>query len=138
MRLVAVCALIVVLAGCRFDVSPDSFNRSADVGEVVLEILTVTNTGDEPVELTLAIIGATVTLSTSAATLQATEAVEIEISAECEAAGERRTEIAVTGRTGNKAAKVEVPFVLRCVSDTGMYPMSLEVSRVRQSTRRIL
>ena len=127
LRSVAAFAALCVLAGCRFDVAPDSFARSADVGDTATEILTVTNTGDEPVELTLAVHGAAVALSASAATLQVTEAIEIEISAECEAAGERRTVIAVTGRTRNKAATVEVPFLLRCVSDTGMYPISLEV-----------
>ena len=127
LRSVAVFAALCALAGCRFDVAPDSFDRSADVGDTATEILTVTNTGDEPVELTLTAHGATVALSTSTATLQATEAVEIEISAECEAPGERSTEIAVTGRNSEGAATVYVPFVVHCTSASGTYPVSIEV-----------
>ena len=127
LRDITIVFVLCALAGCRFDVSPDSFDRSADVGEVVFEILMVTNTGDDPVELTLAVSGATVSLSTNAATLQATEAVEIEISAECESAGDRRAQIAVTGRNSEGAATVNVPFVLRCYDESDAQFASIEL-----------
>ena len=106
--------------------NPAEFDVSADVGESISEILEITNTGDEPLDLSLVTEGAAVTLSRSAATLQAGEVVETEVSAECASPGKRTTDIRVTGRTGNKAATVTVPFVLRCTSETGTYPVSLE------------
>ena len=127
LRLVALCALLCALAGCRFEVTPDSFDLSADVGQSITESLEVRNTGDDPVELTLATSGAAVTLSTTAGVLQAGEALDIEISAECSSPGERHTDIAVTGRTGNKAIVVHVPFVLRCQDEAGAHLVSLEL-----------
>ena len=106
--------------------NPAEFDVSADVGESISEILEITNTGDEPLDLSLVTEGAAVTLSRSAATLQAGEVVETEVSAECASPGKRTTAIRVTGRTGNKAATVTVPFVLRCTSETGTYLVSLE------------
>ena len=127
LRLVALCALLCALAGCRFEVTPVSFDLSADVGQSITESLGVRNTGDDPVELTLATSGAAVTLSTTAGVLQAGEALDIEISAECSSPGERRTDISVTGRTGNKAITVRVPFALRCYAEDGARFVSLEV-----------
>ena len=116
------------LAGCRFDVNPAEFDVSANVGESVAETLEVTNTGDELVELTLAVSGGAVTLSTDAATLQAGEVLDIEVTAECLTPAVRNMEIAVTGRSGNKSATVRVPFVLNCVSQAGgAYLVALEL-----------
>ena len=123
-------ALLCALAGCRFEVSPVSIDVSADVGQAITEFLEVRNTGDEPVDLTLVAEGAAVTLSASAGVLQAGEILDIEISAECASPGERRTDIAVTGRTGNKAITVHVPFVLRCQAEqaeAGTHLVSLEL-----------
>ena len=126
-RILALCALLCAFAGCRFDANPAEFDVAAGVGETVTEILEVTNTGDELVELTLTVSGAPVTFSTSAETLQAGEVLDIEISSECFAGGERESEIAVTGRTGNKAVTVRIPFVLRCHSESGTYLVALEL-----------
>ena len=109
---------------------PVSIDVSADVGQAITEFLEVRNTGDEPVDLTLVAEGAAVTLSASAGVLQAGEILDIEISAECASPGERRTDIAVTGRTGNKAITVHVPFVLRCQAEqaeAGTHLVSLEL-----------
>ena len=127
LRSAATFALLCALAGCRFEVSPDSIDVSANVGQSITESLEIRNTGDEPVDLTLVAEGAAVTLSTTAGVLQAGEVVDIEISAECSSPGERRTDIAVTGRTGNKAITVHVPFVLRCQAETGTHLVSLEL-----------
>ena len=127
LRHAAIFLTAFALAGCRFEVSPDSFDVSADVGQTVTEFLEVRNTGDELVDLTLVAEGAAVTLSTTAGVLQAGEVVDIEISAECASPGERRTDISVTGRTGNKAIIVHVPFVLRCQDETGTHLVSLEL-----------
>ena len=67
------------------------------------------------------------TLSETSGILRPGAAAHIGISAECESAGERRTDIAVTGRTGNKAIVVHVPFVLRCQDETGAHLVSLEL-----------
>ena len=123
-RSAATFALLCALAGCRFEVSPDSIDVSVDVGQSITESLEIRNTGDEPVDLTLVAEGAAVTLSASAGVLQAGEILDIEISAECASPGERRTDIAVTGRTGNKTITVHVPFVLRCQAETGTHLVS--------------
>ena len=127
LRLVALCALLFALAGCRFDVSPAEFDVSADVGQAITESLEVRNTGDEPVEFSLSAEGARITLSETSGILRPGAAAHIGISAECESAGERRTDIAVTGRTGNKAIVVHVPFVLRCQDEAGAHLVSLEL-----------
>ena len=126
-RLAGLCALLCALSGCRFDVHPAEFDLSADVGESVSEILEVKNTGDEPLDLSLVTEGATVTLSTRSATLEAGEVVEIEVSAECTSPGDRRSEIAVTGRNSEGAATVYVPFVVRCYADGDAQFVSIEL-----------
>ena len=127
-RIVAILLVASALAGCRFDVNPAELDVSANVGESVAETLEVTNTGDELVELTLAVSVGAATLSTDAATLQPGEAVDIEVTAECLTPAERHMEIAVTGRSGNKSATVRVPFVLNCVSQAGgAYLVALEL-----------
>ena len=127
LRSAATFALLCALAGCRFEVTPGSFDLSADVGQSITESLEIRNTGDEPVDLTLVAEGAAVRLSASAGVLQAGEVLDIEISAECASPGERHTDIAVTGRTGNKAIVVHVPFVLRCRDEAGTHLVSLEL-----------
>ena len=127
LRHAAIFLTAFALAGCRFEVTPDSFDLSADVGQAITEPIEVRNTGDELVEFSLALDGAPLTLSETAGVLQPGEVVDIEISAECASPGERRTDIAVTGRTGNKAATVHVPFVLRCQDETGTHLVSLEL-----------
>ena len=127
LRHAAIFLTAFALAGCRFEVAPDSFDLSADVGQAITESIEVRNTGDELVEFSLALDGAPLTLSETAGVLQAGEVLDIEISAECSSPGERRTDISVTGRTGNKAATVHVPFVLRCQNETGTHLVSLEL-----------
>ena len=130
LRHAAIFLTAFALAGCRFDVSPAEFDVSADVGQAITESLEVRNTGDEPVEFSLVPEGARVTLSETSGILRPDATAHIGISAECEAPGERHTDIAVTGRTGNKSIVVHVPFVLRCQAEqaeTGTHLVSLEL-----------
>ena len=127
LRHAAIFLTAFALAGCRFDVSPAEFDVSADVGQAITESLEVRNTGDEPVEFSLVPEGARVTLSETSGILRPDATAHIGISAECESAGERHTDIAVTGRTGNKAIVVHVPFVLRCQDEAGAHLVSLEL-----------
>ena len=75
------CALLCALAGCRFEVTPDSFDLSADVGQDVSESIEVRNTGDEPVAFSLASEGARITLSKTSGVLQSGAGANIGISA---------------------------------------------------------
>ena len=130
LRHAAIFLTAFALAGCRFEVSPDSFDVSADVGQAITESLEVRNTGDEPVEFSLVPEGARVTLSETSGILRPDATAHIGISAECSSPGERRTDISVTGRTGNKSIVVHVPFVLRCQAEqaeAGAHLISLEL-----------
>ena len=130
LRHAAIFLTAFALAGCRFEVSPGSFDLSADVGQAVTESLEVRNTGDELVEFSLVPEGARVTLSETSGVLRPDATAHIGISAECEAPGERHTDISVTGRTGNKSIVVHVPFVLRCQAEqaeAGAHLVSLEL-----------
>ena len=85
LRHAAIFLTAFALAGCKFEVTPDSFDLSADVGQTVTESIEVRNTGDElvvacfPVQFSLALDGAPLMLSETAGVLQPGESANIDI-----------------------------------------------------------
>ena len=79
LRHAAIFLTAFALAGCKFEVTPDSFDLSADVGQTVTESIEVRNTGDELVEFSLALDGAPLMLSETAGVLQPGESANIDI-----------------------------------------------------------
>ena len=79
LRHAAIFLTAFALAGCKFEVTPDSFDLSADVGQAITESIEVRNTGDELVEFSLALDGAPLMLSETAGVLQPGESANIDI-----------------------------------------------------------
>ena len=125
LRLVAAFALLIGLAGCKFDVTPGSFVLAADVGDDVSESLVIRNTGDEDLDYTLAATG--LTLSNASGTLAPGAEVAVDVSTSCSAAGDQLRSIEVTGRTGNKSRTVSVPFDVHCYASSDARLVSLEL-----------
>ena len=96
--------MAMALAGCRFDVTPGSFDRSSDLGQAVTETLEIRNTGDEPLEFSLATDGASLTLSATSGVLQPAETIDVEISAECDDPGSVHTGNISDGSTAGRHA----------------------------------
>ena len=126
LRGVAVALIAIALAGCRFDVEPSMFIRSADVGEEISESLTIRNTGEEDL---LFRIGATegLAFSVRAGTLAPGAEADVEIEATCTAAGDQVQDISVSGETEEGRQTISVPFELRCYADHDARLVSLEL-----------
>ncbi len=123
----AAALLALVLAGCRFDLTPDAFDHAATVGETVRDTLTLSNPSDEPVDFSLDVNGSGLTVSPASGVLAPGAEMAIAVEADCEEPGLVDTEIAVSGWTGKQGATVGVPFALECATPIGTQLMRLEV-----------
>ena len=122
LRSAAVGLILVALAGCRLDISPEALDLTAEVGGTVQETLTLSNPGDDPVDYTLTPSGAGIALSSRSGQLNPGEQTDIEVSMTCDAAGPVSGTIRVRAATGNKSSIVEVPIALQCSSAQAVEP----------------
>ncbi len=127
LRAGATVLLALALAGCRFDLTPESFEHAATVGETVRDTLTLSNPSDEPVDFSLTVNGSGLSVSPASGVLEPGQEMAIAVEADCEEPGLVDTEIAVSGWTGKQGATVGVPFALECATPVGTQLMRLEV-----------
>ncbi len=123
----AAALLALSLTGCRFDLTPESFEHAATVGETVRDTLTLSNPSDEPVDFSLVVNRSGLTVSPASGVLAPGAEMAIAVEADCEEPGLVDTEIAVSGWTGKQGATVGVPFALECATPVGTQLMRLEV-----------
>ena len=79
LRFSFVCALLVAMAGCRFNVEPAEISLTGNAGETASETLTIQNTGDELLSYTLTPSGSGFDLSSRSGSLEIGESIEISV-----------------------------------------------------------